>query len=664
MTDLSTLSEEARHRAVRALQADEPEAHGALLAALTDASWRVRRAALEAIVASRRPERYVAALVEALRDELDAGRRNAAAEALARLGETARPALEAALRSEDPDVAKLAADALGTMGSVAAVPALVAAATAQEPNLRAAAVEALGRLPTDEARRALIAALEDPERLVRAAAASSLAEARVVLPLAALQPLLADRLLRRQGVLLLAGATEPGAEEALAAALLEPARSIREAGLAAVGRAFEAGRSLEEPLAARLRGDGAARARLAEGLTTGDAEIAAGAALLLGALGAALAAPSIAAAGADERVRPAAALALARLGSKAADGLVAALPSLPGEARLLAVEALGRARAGQAVTALAEVADEPHDEVLAVAAIDALASIGDEAAAEALVARLQLPAPIGPAVALALARRDAVRERAQRLVRERLEERPDPALVTLLAALGDGSDVPRLRASLAAPSAELRAAAVAGLAAIGDEAAGHAVLRALADEAAPVRLAAAVALSAPGLGGADATIALLAALGDEAQVVAAAAATALGRRGDAAAAPPLELRLQSFLSLGAWPSAVAALEALAALGGADRAALEPALRSPEIELRKAALRVASVDALELVLLALAAPRWDERATAVRSAARLALAAAPIDRARLVAALEALAAAETDEAVRQALATARAARGAA
>ncbi len=332
-------------------------------------------------------------------------------------------------------------------------------------------------------------------------------------------------------------------------------------------------------------------------------------------------------------MRAAAALALSRLGSQAADGLVAALSSLTPEARLLAVEALGRCRATQAVAALAAIADEPHDEVLCVAAIDALAAIGDEPAAEALVARLPLPAPLGPAVALALARRDVARERVQRLVRERLEEAPQVALLAALAL-------------------------------IGTDAGGHAVLRALADEDAEVRRVAATALGSVALAGTASTEALLAALGDEEAIVAAAAASALGQRGDPAAIPTLERRLLNFLSDGAWSAAIAAQEALAALGGASATALGPAFDAAQIEVRKTALRLAGPDAVEPVLRALAAPRWDERATAVRSAARQALTASPVDRARIVAALEALAATEADEAVLQALATARAARGAA
>ena len=95
MTDVLDLlrhgEEPARRQAVADLGASgRAEAIAPLLVAVGYDSWSVRQAAIEALVAFR-PGALLGALEAALRDDDDAGSRNAAMEIYVRLGAAAAP---------------------------------------------------------------------------------------------------------------------------------------------------------------------------------------------------------------------------------------------------------------------------------------------------------------------------------------------------------------------------------------------------------------------------------------------------------------------------------------------------------------------------------------------------------------------------------------------
>ena len=81
-----------------------------LFAALGDNSWRVRKEAVEVLVASRPGREDCAVLIELLRDEDNAGLRNAAVELLVRLGKRVVPTLMAHLHDPDHDLRKMVVD--------------------------------------------------------------------------------------------------------------------------------------------------------------------------------------------------------------------------------------------------------------------------------------------------------------------------------------------------------------------------------------------------------------------------------------------------------------------------------------------------------------------------------------------------------------------------
>jgi HEAT repeat protein len=182
-----------------------------LVAALKDKDKRVRRAAARALSLIG-DARAVEPLVAALKD-MDGDVRRPAARALKRLdwqpdqgaagaaywigldqwdrcvqiGAPAVEPLAAALRDEDKDVRRAAAQALGQISDARAVEPLIVALKDKDEYVREAATDALGRIGVP-AVEPLVAALRDEDKDVRRAAARALGQigdARAVPPLIA-----------------------------------------------------------------------------------------------------------------------------------------------------------------------------------------------------------------------------------------------------------------------------------------------------------------------------------------------------------------------------------------------------------------------------------------------------------------------------------------------
>ncbi len=160
-TALDVEDDEVRRRAVHA-QLGQPldRCRTLLWAALGDDSWRVRKEAVDVVVAARPGDEDIASLIGLLRDEENAGLRNATSELLVRLGKTALPILVAHLDDPDHDLRKLVVDTLSAIGDQAAVPALIAALDDRDVNVASAAAEALGASGVSSVVPALLQALE------------------------------------------------------------------------------------------------------------------------------------------------------------------------------------------------------------------------------------------------------------------------------------------------------------------------------------------------------------------------------------------------------------------------------------------------------------------------------------------------------------------------
>jgi len=112
-------------------------------------------------------------LLQAMRDN-DSDVRRAAAQALGALGETALESLLWALRDNDSDVRQAAAQALGALGDPQALEPLLRALRDDDSDVRQAAAQALGALGDPQALKPLLRALRDDDSDVRQAAAQAL----------------------------------------------------------------------------------------------------------------------------------------------------------------------------------------------------------------------------------------------------------------------------------------------------------------------------------------------------------------------------------------------------------------------------------------------------------------------------------------------------------
>ncbi len=131
-----------------------------LRAALGDDSWRVRKEAVEVLVAARPGRDEIDGFIDLLRHEENAGLRNATSELLVRLGKRAVPVLLTHLQHHDQDLRKLLVDTLAAIGERSAVPALMTTLDDRDVNVAAAAAEALGAIGDRSAVPALLQALD------------------------------------------------------------------------------------------------------------------------------------------------------------------------------------------------------------------------------------------------------------------------------------------------------------------------------------------------------------------------------------------------------------------------------------------------------------------------------------------------------------------------
>ncbi|MDR3581048.1 MAG: HEAT repeat domain-containing protein [Oryzomonas sp.] len=117
-----------------------------IFTAMGDDSWRVRKEAVNVFVAAEPSGDFIAALLELLRDESNAGLRNSAAEAVIMLGTQAARQLKTLAGDTDPGVRKFVVDVMGGIGSTEFVPALLGALHDADANVSAAAAEHLGTI--------------------------------------------------------------------------------------------------------------------------------------------------------------------------------------------------------------------------------------------------------------------------------------------------------------------------------------------------------------------------------------------------------------------------------------------------------------------------------------------------------------------------------------
>jgi len=645
LDDLGHDDEEMRRLAVERLSLlAAADALPLLVERLGDPSWRVRKAAIERLAARDEAAPTVRALVLALADGENSGRRNAALEALARFGSAAVGVLIEASHDRDVDVRKQAVDALAAIGESTAADRLIELLADGDPNVRAAAAEALGALGVRGAEPLLLARVEeDAEPLVRLSALRSLARLEAPVPVTRLSEALADPLLRPSALAVLGASDDPAAFDALVKGLGASARSTREAAMEALvrilgqappGEELRLGEKLREAVHdASFLPDALERLREAP-LTTRLVLVQ-----FLGLLGRAECVVPLLEAGADEALDEVVMGALSGAGAVTEQAIESAWARLDEASRVRACALLART-SGPAGEALLRRALGPGDSRLRGRAARALAERRSAAALPALVLALaqatgadaaDLAAEPDEAAALEaaieslVASEPTLADRAVALLEAELEGAHEGfrlATARLLGRFGGPHHVERIELLFSDPIASVRRAAVEALARV---APGRleSLRCALADEAPLVRAGAAAALAASGDPGVVADLADLIHDGDPRVVAAAMRALALWAR--AAGSEHARERALLLLSVGVangGMAALASLDALSMLGGPDAVALaSSALASADPEVVEAAVacvgRHGCRDDLGRLFACFMHPSWSVRARAVQ-----------------------------------------------
>jgi len=389
-----------------------------LLRAMGDVDWRVRKTAVEALVAIG-GDPVIADLVQTLSSHDNAGARNSAIEALIHIGVPVVGALLAAITTPDADVRKFIVDILGDIGDPRAVPALIAALDDSDENIRVASAEALGKIKDRRAVDALLACLARTDRgWLDYAAAEALGE---IGDERALGPLIAalDRSSLREPVLESIGKIgNVNTLKPLLSGLADPLRIVREVSMVALTAIYRKSTARERETMVKIaRAETSDRAveLLEEVLTTSGGDLLKAAVAVLGWAGREGSIRKLLALLKEEEmeeplvraletmdgaktqlllgylsddnalVRRAVARVLGSMGRREAEEpLIALLQDENGHVRSTAAEALGRLGSKKALPSLLELLSDEYENVQE-AAIRALAEIGDESVLDSLV---------------------------------------------------------------------------------------------------------------------------------------------------------------------------------------------------------------------------------------------------------------------------------------
>jgi HEAT repeat protein len=649
--DLESSDEEVRRLAAERAGALAPdESVPLLIGLLGDPGWRVRKAAVERLAACPDTSRLADALVVALADGENPGRRNAAVEALIHCGSRVVLYLVEAATSSDPDVRKLVADTLAGVGDPRATESLVRLLEDPDANVRAAAADALGAVGGDEVAQVLqrSATCTNEDQLVRFSALHALAALEVPIQARDLATVLDDAVLLPAGLALLGCIDDEEAVEVLLKGLTSDSRSTREAAVRSTLRLLaRSDGARAEALVERIRETAASSSLAVTSAVArlGDADLSTRLTLIqfLGLVRAEEAVVPILLAGSDEALSQVSLSTLEAMGDVAEDVLDREWSRLDPNPRRDACWVLGRTRGERGAARLLVALDDLDPEVRTAAA----RSIGERRLGEGLarlVYRLESAAAVDDfeseeeVIALtealiALAKADpggdcSITDQAVDLLSSRLEGATEGvrlAIATVLGCIGRRKDSQLIALLLKDPGARVRRAAVDALARLEPGTAADPLRLALGDESPGVRIAAAGALGASE--SKDVLDDLKRLADDEDPRVRAAAVRSIGLRfgrseDEGRRSAALSLLAASFEDDAA--VALAALEVLREIGGPGALGAAAALEQGEPEVVREAVRCIGAHAdrggLEALIPLVSHSDWSVRAEAIQTLA--------------------------------------------
>jgi HEAT repeat protein len=585
-----SLDEEMRLQGLREIaRIGAADSLATLYAALGDASWRVRKEAVEIFLGLPAAWTLSGEIADFLHSQDNAGLRNAAVDILTRLGRHALPCLLEELACNDHDVRKFALDILGEIRDPAAVGSMISALRDPDGNVRAAAAENLGKLGTAEAIPALLAVLGEADLLLRFTILEALAQIGGEMPLAPLLTLGEEPLLRQALFDCLGKIGQAEAVPRLVDGLLDPMANVREAATLALGRtARRVGPEVLDALG-ELAGEAHAEV-LAQQLENNDPEVRRAAAALLGRCGSQRQVRRLLELFADDALRDDALAALTALGRIATCSLTELWDDADERTRTYLAYVYGEAGCAEGRVHLCAGlgASDPD---LRLVCIRSLGLLGDRTALAPLLGALHDDREdLVEAAVQALCRiAPGCREEALAALRPLLEAGDAQLRVAAVTVLGelDGAEiVPTLNFALKDEAALVRRGAVRAIEKHPGTEQVPALMIALTDEDPEVRRLAAEALGTSG--GSQAVHALGLALKDEDIWVRAAAVRSLGRLGGEESRCLVRSSLADPVGL----IGIAALETMALLdpGTVHRHAV-PALDHPDEEVVIAAIKL-------------------------------------------------------------------------
>jgi HEAT repeat protein len=244
---LSDESIEVRRQAVEALRGrKDSTCVPLLLKAMTDVSWRVRKSAVDILFSEYALEQYISGLIDLLYIEDNAGARNAAIEALIKLGRKATVYLIEGFKTANRDVRKFIIDVLGEQMDSRSLPLMLEALKDEDENVRATAVEHLGKAGELSVVDALIEILDSDDLWTAYPAADALGRIgnRKAVPhlLAALKHKpLREPVLKALGML-----ADPLALEHVVVLLQDASKNVQEHALRTIEKMYHNGINAEE----------------------------------------------------------------------------------------------------------------------------------------------------------------------------------------------------------------------------------------------------------------------------------------------------------------------------------------------------------------------------------------------------------------------------------
>jgi HEAT repeat protein len=382
---LTAGDEATRLNAAETLSGDASYDTTPLLDALSDESWRVRRAAIKGVSQRAAPEAIAALVSLVVRNHHNPSLLNSALQVLvASEVDTLSPLLEI-LKDSNPDLRMQAALALGDLGNDRAIEGLLKSLSDEDTNVRYHAIEALGKLKTAEAVDALAEIAESRDFFLAFAALESLAnigDARIAARMAAL---LDEEFLRDPTINLLGQLGDDSAIAPLTALLNTPAvpAAVIADALAAIHDRYQEQYSEGAHIADLVRGEISPTGiqNLLDALAVPGKNLRS-IALVLGWLKRAGVDRALTRLMGRMDLRDEIIEALVRHGPATVELLISQLKSEDLEVRRSAVVALGRIGDTTATSALVETL---NDESLAVEVANALGQIGDPQALDGLV---------------------------------------------------------------------------------------------------------------------------------------------------------------------------------------------------------------------------------------------------------------------------------------